>query len=139
MGSSMLATCFYIVMMWLMWYEVFPTEFTNSRMTTRGWEGLTHIAPRWFVFNMPAFIAWSAIYLVIEAFGRIRAHRRGRGALSTATSCGTRLHVLCLLLALLLRLRQAGKRLTTARCRAHLVSESSVPAVVALVNSSGKR
>ncbi|GLK50873.1 sensor histidine kinase [Maricaulis virginensis] len=73
MGSSMLATCFYIVMMWLMWYEVFPTEFTNSRMTTRGWEGLTHIAPRWFVFNMPAFIAWSAIYLVIEAFGRIRA------------------------------------------------------------------
>ena len=76
LGSSMLATCFYIVVMWLMWFEVFPAGYTVGQMTTRGWEGLTAIAPRWFVFNMPAFIAWSAIYLVLEAFGRIRAQER---------------------------------------------------------------
>lgn len=76
LGSSMLAVCFYIVMMWLMWFEVFPTEYSTGGMTTRGWEGLTAVAPRWFVLNMPPFVAWSAIYLVIEAFSRIRAQER---------------------------------------------------------------
>jgi hypothetical protein len=76
LGSSMIAVCFYIVVMWLMWFEVFPTEYSTGGMTTRGWEGLTAVAPRWFVLNLPPFIAWSAIYLVIEAFSRIRSQER---------------------------------------------------------------
>ncbi|WP_417484300.1 sensor histidine kinase [Maricaulis salignorans] len=76
LGSSMLATCFYIVVMWLMWFEVFPAGFSINGLEPRGWAGLTAIAPRWFVFNMPIFIAWSAIYLVLESFGRIRAQER---------------------------------------------------------------
>jgi len=76
LGSSMLATCFYIVAMWLLWFEVFPTGLTVNGIEPRGWSGLTGIAPRWFVFNIPIFIAWSAIYLVLESFGRIRAQER---------------------------------------------------------------
>tara|TARA_R110000868_G_scaffold375440_3_gene639986 strand:+ start:24097 stop:25725 length:1629 start_codon:yes stop_codon:yes gene_type:complete len=77
LGSAMLATCVYISMIWLVWFEVSPWNTGRALVdTTAGWTALAAVAPRWFIMNLPPFIACFAIYLALEAISLMRLRER---------------------------------------------------------------